>query len=172
MSAQAEPREAAKGRQADRPAEGIHATAVVVGEWGILIRGHSGAGKSGLARALIASAGSKRFARLVGDDRVLIEVRGNRIMVRPHAAIAGRIEIRGQGVVDADYEQAAVLHALVDLASPAAEIMARMPEKSCLVAGLSGVELPRLTVPAGRPAADAAADVIAFLDRQLGNYTK
>ena len=48
----------------------IHATVVLVGEAGVLIRGASGSGKSALALALMSEAGRRGlFARLVGDDR-------------------------------------------------------------------------------------------------------
>ena len=46
----------------------VHASAVAIGEAGILIRGPSGAGKSSLALALIALAQLQgRFARLIAD---------------------------------------------------------------------------------------------------------
>ena len=49
----------------------LHATAVVVGESGVLLRGPSGAGKSSLALALIWAARERAgFAALVADDRV------------------------------------------------------------------------------------------------------
>ena len=49
----------------------VHATAIVIGETGVLIRGRSGSGKSSLALALVARvrlAGG--FAAFVADDRV------------------------------------------------------------------------------------------------------
>ena len=50
---------------------GIHATAVVYGESGVLILGPSGSGKSALALALLARArDSGLFGALIGDDRV------------------------------------------------------------------------------------------------------
>ena len=50
----------------------VHAAAVLVGARAVLIRGPSGVGKSRLALQLIqaADAGTLRFTRLVGDDRV------------------------------------------------------------------------------------------------------
>ena len=57
----------------------IHASAVAIGEAGILIRGPSGCGKSSVARDLIFTAGLKSlFAALVGDDRINIENRDGR----------------------------------------------------------------------------------------------
>ena len=78
----------------------IHATCVVIGEAGILIRGASGAGKSSLARALLAGAAlAGRFGRLVGDDRVEIAALNGRLVARPVKPIEGRLEVRGVGIV-------------------------------------------------------------------------
>jgi hypothetical protein len=57
----------------------IHASAVLVGHRGILIRGPSGSGKSRLALALLQSAGAG-FARLVGDDRIHLEAVHGRLL--------------------------------------------------------------------------------------------
>ena len=49
----------------------MHATAVIYGDYGVLILGPSGSGKSALALALLARARSAGlFAALIGDDRV------------------------------------------------------------------------------------------------------
>ena len=73
----------------------IHASAVLVGARAVLIQGPPGSGKSRLALALVqaALAGALPFARLVGDDRVHIEAAHGRLLVRPAAALAGRIEV-------------------------------------------------------------------------------
>ena len=75
--------------------ETVHATAVLVGADGVLIRGASGAGKSALALALI-----ERGARLVADDRAACSPPATAASSRrAPAAIAGRIELRGRGVI-------------------------------------------------------------------------
>lgn len=75
----------------------IHATclAVRVGrEWrGILLRGKSGSGKSDLAlRAL------ELGARLVADDRVVVDATGGHVWASAPSALAGLLEIRGIGI--------------------------------------------------------------------------
>ena len=85
----------------------IHATALIVGHRGILIRGPSGSGKSRLALTLLQSAGAG-FARLVGDDRIHLEAVHGRLLMRPATALAGLIEIRGLGIVRAALEPVAV----------------------------------------------------------------
>lgn len=123
----------------------VHATAVLVGAKAILIRGPSGAGKSRLALDLVglAAAGVVPFARLVADDRVDLAVAGGRLLARPPAALAGLVERRGEGIVSAPFEAAAVVGLVVDLD---AEDAARMPEPESLWTALCGVRLPRLPV--------------------------
>jgi serine kinase of HPr protein (carbohydrate metabolism regulator) len=144
----------------------VHATAVVIGEWGILIRGPSGAGKSQLARALVEKAlTSGKFARLVGDDRVILRLVGGRIVAHPHGEIAGLIEIRGQGIIRQEHEAGAIIRLVIDLEPTDADghTPPRMPEKQHRIINLDGIPLARLHLPGGRSAADTASDVMAFL---------
>lgn len=121
----------------------LHASAVVVGESGILIRGPSGAGKSGLALALIALARSQgRFARLVADDRTGITVRAGRLLAAPVPPIEGMIERRGLGLTPEPYLATAVLRLVIDCGAEPE----RMPEPEALVEAIAGVTLPRLSL--------------------------
>jgi HPr kinase/phosphorylase len=147
----------------------IHAAAVVVGERGVLMRGVSGSGKSSLALAVVEAAAQRgHFARLVADDRVLIEHCHGRLIARPHPAIAGRVERRGQGVEAVGFEPAVVLGCLVDLAPGLGEPGAplRMPEAEAATANLDGVDLPHLTIPSGLGAAESARILLDFLTRR------
>jgi len=125
----------------------IHASAVLIGARAVLIRGPSGSGKSRLALALIqaAQAGALRFARLVGDDRVHLEVSHGRLLVRPADAIAGRIEVRGLGIRMVDYERVAVAGLVMDLEAGGE----RLPDSAALTTTVEGVSLPRLAVASG-----------------------
>jgi HPr kinase/phosphorylase len=136
----------------------VHASAVLAGAHAVLIRGPAGAGKSQLALALIAAGqtGLLRFARLVGDDRVHLEPHHGRLLVRPAAALAGLIEVRGLGIRRLEHEPVARVGLVVDLAAEDAE---RLPAGSEI--HLCGVQLPRLAVAAG--AAPLAA-VLAMLN--------
>lgn len=127
-----------------KPGERVHATAVAVGEAGVLLRGGSGSGKSSLALALIGLAGrSGRFARLVGDDRVALAAAGGRLLARPVAPLEGIVERRGLGLTPEPFTGAAVIRLVVDLIG---EEPARMPEPEDLVDNLVGLDLPRLRV--------------------------
>src|SRR5687767_12992978 len=97
----------------------IHATCVLLGARGVLIRGPSGAGKSRLALRLLQAAerGRIRFARLVADDRTLVTATNGRLLARPVPALAGLIEIRGSGIRQLAHEPMAVIALVVDLAT-------------------------------------------------------
>lgn len=129
----------------------------------MLIRGASGAGKSGLSEALIDEARARGlFARLVADDRVRLEARGGRLVARVPERIAGLIERRGQGIAETPHLAAAVLRLVVDLA----DAPARMPEPDDLLVLIAGVRLARLEVARG--ACDAPALIIRRLATTIG----
>jgi serine kinase of HPr protein (carbohydrate metabolism regulator) len=121
--------------------ETLHGTAVLAGSNGVLIRGASGAGKSRLAFALI-----ERGARLVADDRVHVSACHGRLVATGPDAIAGRLELRGRGIIAVPHEQSAVIRLVVDLVEEAE--LERLPEAAELSATLLGVALPRQPVPA------------------------
>ena len=134
--------------------ERIHATCVLLGEAGILIRGPSGSGKSTLAGNLMDDARrAGRLARLVCDDRVAIEARHGRLVVRAVPAIAGRLELRGVGLMRVAHETAAVVRLVVDCG---AEPAARLPGEAETRVELCGVSLPRLAQPLGAPSSRVA----------------
>jgi serine kinase of HPr protein (carbohydrate metabolism regulator) len=126
-----------------------HASAVLVGEAGVLIRGASGAGKTQLALALIAEARRDgRFARLIGDDRIGISASGGRLVARPHPAIAGHVERRGLGLAPVAHEGAGIIRLVVDCRDTEPP---RLPEPEEMVTQIEGVTLPRLGVMALDP---------------------
>ena len=120
----------------------VHASCVVVGEAGILLRGQSGSGKSTVARELVDVAGRHGlFARLVGDDRVCLSSHGGRVLAKPHPSLAGLLEIRGVGLALVEYEAACRLRLVLDLS---AVEPARLPKPMELSTELVGVTLPRV----------------------------
>lgn len=134
----------------------IHASAVLFGHRGILIRGPSGSGKSRLALALLQAAGTG-FARLIADDRVFAEAANGRLLLRPAAQLAGLLEVRGLGIVRVPHEAVAVADLLVDLAAADAQ---RLPADAALSTTLAGIRLARLAVA---PGAEALPPVLESL---------
>ncbi len=92
----------------------------------VLLRGPSGAGKSDLALRLMEAGG-----RLIADDQTHLAVKGRTLVASSPAAIAGRIEVRGLGIVELPRARLLVrapVALLVDLVPPGK--IERMPEPS------------------------------------------
>ena len=113
----------------------LHATCVALGERAVLISGPSGSGKSDLALRLI-----DRGAALVGDDQVLLTPRDGRIFAAPPTTIAGKIEVRGIGIVAMPYRTDMPIALFIELSSD----IARMPEPA--KHRLAGVDLPSIAL--------------------------
>jgi serine kinase of HPr protein (carbohydrate metabolism regulator) len=75
--------------------ETLHASCVAIDGRAVLIEGRSGSGKSDLALRLI-----DRGAKLVSDDYTVLVRDRDRVLAQPPATIAGRIEVRGIGIVE------------------------------------------------------------------------
>jgi serine kinase of HPr protein (carbohydrate metabolism regulator) len=125
--------------------ENFHASAVVLGDRGIVIAGASGAGKTLLALALISHARSLGlFVRLVADDQVFLSTHDGRLVCVAPETIAGLVEVRGVGPQPAAHEKKAPVDLLVRLVERnAAE---RFPEAETEV--LAGCEVPLLRLAA------------------------
>ena len=88
----------------------VHATCVVVEGIGVLLRGPSGAGKSDLALRLIDAGGT-----LVADDQTFLQIRHGLLVARPPEALAGRLEVRGLGILDLAHSAEAEVGLVVEL---------------------------------------------------------
>lgn len=99
----------------------IHASCVELAGLGVLLLGESGSGKSDVALRLIDSG-----ARLVADDRTDLTVAAGRLIASAPRAIAGRIEVRGVGIVAVTHVPRSPVGLAVDLVPPAR--VERMPE--------------------------------------------
>jgi serine kinase of HPr protein (carbohydrate metabolism regulator) len=127
-------------------ADRIHATAISVGDRGVLIRGPSGAGKSDLALRCLAF-GTSTFlhdpVKLVADDQVILKIDRSRISPRLIAtapsALRGKLEVRGVGILEVAARDAAEIVLVVDLVREGP--VERYPDPWPKVV-VSGVEVP------------------------------
>jgi HPr kinase/phosphorylase len=153
--------------QWDQPAANVelsflHASAVVIGEAGILISGSSGAGKSSLALALLAAAeNAGLFARLVGDDRIGIACRGTRLIASAHPMILGKIERRGQGIFEIPFLAAAIVRLVIELRGVEASPPLRLPNEVQGHIVLAGVKLPFVHLRQDAAVSDLAVTIMA-----------
>ena len=120
----------------------VHATALLYDGRGLVLRGASGAGKSRLALALLDDAAARGLdAALVGDDRVILAAQGGRLVARALDGMAGRIELRGVGLVARPFEPAAVVALVIDLG---AATPPRWPEPETRRTVIAGIEVAHL----------------------------
>lgn len=115
----------------------LHATAVALGEAGVLLLGPPGSGKSDLALRLI-----DRGARLIADDRVVLEIVGGVLRLSPPENLAGLMEVRGVGILVFDHVSRVAAAMAFDLAAPPE----RLPQPGKREVG--GVLLPCLPLAA------------------------
>lgn len=127
--------------------EQIHATAIALDGRAALIVGSSGAGKSDLAlRCILQGAwidGRHVLASLIADDQVIVDRSGDGLVARAPETIAGRLEVRGLGIVDVPSLPAAEIGLAVELADTAA--IERLPDPSLMWTVLDA-EVPLLRV--------------------------
>jgi HPr kinase/phosphorylase len=145
----------------------VHASAVLVGDRAVLIRGPSGSGKSRLAFELILAGRSGQIppAVLIGDDRVHLDASQGQLVIRPARELAGLIEIRGLGIRRCDFAEQAVAGLVIDLGAEDAE---RLPLPEALLTEIGGVKIPRIPVGAGFSALPL---VVAALTTSEGTFS-
>jgi serine kinase of HPr protein (carbohydrate metabolism regulator) len=115
----------------------VHASCVAIRGRAVLLAGRSGAGKSDLALRLI-----DRGAILVSDDYTELRRSGGRLLARAPATIAGRIELRGVGLVEMDSATDVPVCLYADLDRPPE----RLPEAGTIQ--LADEEVPRVAIAA------------------------
>jgi serine kinase of HPr protein (carbohydrate metabolism regulator) len=134
-------------------AETLHASTVATAGRAVLLTGPSGAGKSDLALRLL-----DRGFTLVSDDQTIVKRAGDRLVASAPPTIAGKLEIRGIGIVDMDAVDDVPVALIVELTGAFQRLPDDSPERQIL-----GVRLPLISVDA--MTASAASKVALGLDR-------
>jgi serine kinase of HPr protein (carbohydrate metabolism regulator) len=134
-------------------AETLHASTVAVGGRAVLITGPSGAGKSDLALRLL-----DRGFILVSDDQTIVSRAGDRLIASAPPTIAGKLEVRGVGIVEMERVDDIPVALVIELTSD----IQRIPDdaRERLILGLS---LPLVSIDA--TTASAPSKVELALDR-------
>ena len=134
-------------------AETVHASTVATDGRAVLITGPSGSGKSDLALRLL-----DRGFTLVSDDQTLVRRDGARLVASAPANIAGKLEIRGIGIVEMDTVGDVPVALIVELTSDIQRIPDDARERPIL-----GISLPLISIDA--MTASAPSKVALALDR-------
>ena len=134
-------------------AETLHASTVASKGRAVLITGPSGSGKSDLALRLL-----DRGFTLVSDDRTIVKGDSGRLIASAPPNIAGKLEIRGIGIVDVERADDTPVALVVELTSD----MQRLPDDS-RERLILGVKVPLVTIDA--MTASAPSKVALALDR-------
>ena len=116
--------------------ETLHASCVSKGGRAILISGRSGSGKSDLALRLIG-----RGAELVSDDYTLVRRVSGRLLASAPSNIAGKMEVRGLGILPFPNVTDAQVCLIVEVDRPPE----RLPEPGQTVR-IAGLEVPTVAI--------------------------
>ena len=138
-----------------RPVSGetLHASTVAIGGRAVLITGPSGSGKSDLTLRLL-----DRGFTLVSDDQTVVRRENDRLIASAPPRIAGKLEVRGLGIVEMESAGDVPVALLVELTSE----VERLPEES-RERPVLGVPLPLVSLDA--LTASAPSKVALALDR-------
>jgi serine kinase of HPr protein (carbohydrate metabolism regulator) len=134
-------------------AETLHASTVALGGRAVLISGPSGSGKSDLALRLL-----DRGFSLVSDDQTIVKKDGSRLLASAPPTIAGKLEVRGIGIVEVERTENIPVALIVELTSD----IERLPDDS-RDRPILGVSVPLITIDA--MTASAPSKVALALDR-------
>ena len=134
-------------------AETVHGSTVALDGRAVLITGPSGAGKSDLALRLL-----DRGFTLVSDDQTIVRRDGDKLIATAPPNIAGKLEVRGIGIIEMERLNDVAVALLVELTSD----IQRLPDDS-RERPILGVPLPLITIDA--IPASAPSKVALALDR-------
>lgn len=134
-------------------AENVHASTVATEGRAVMIMGPSGSGKSDLTLRLL-----DRGFTLVSDDQTIVKRNGEILVASAPPQLAGKLEIRGVGIVEMEHDSDIPVALIVELTSD----IHRLPDDS-RERPVLGVPIPLVSIDA--MTASAASKVALALDR-------
>lgn len=117
----------------------LNASAVAIEGRALVIEGPPGSGKSSLALALI-----ERGAGMIGDDGVTLTRKDDALIASPPPNIAGKLEVRGVGLVDLPVADPAPLALILKLGERGERLPEHLDRREFL-----GVAIPTLPFEPG-----------------------
>lgn len=139
----------------------VHGNSVKINGKGILLTGPSGAGKSDLTLRLIDQGGC-----LISDDYTEVRCEGRQAILSPPAEIAGRLEIRGIGLMKLSHCRDIPLHLVFELKNHSE--IERMPEDRSM--SFDGVTVPLRQIDPFTASAEAIVRLLAGTDDVRTGY--
>ncbi len=130
----------------------VHASSVARQGRAVLITGPSGSGKSDLSLRLLDHG-----FMLVSDDQTLLRRDGERLLASAPSQIAGKLEVRGIGIVEIETAADVAVSLIVELRSD----IERLPDDS-KSRSILGIDVPLVSVDA--MTASAASKIAVALD--------
>ena len=121
----------------------------------------SGSGKSDLALRFLALPAEGEYApMLVADDQIFVEARGNALFASVPPTIAGKLEVRGIGIIELPHVAEAELVLAVDLVP--AQAVPRMPPEPWEQTMIAGKSMPCIALAPVRGLGAAQTQIGAF----------
>ena len=133
--------------------ETLHASTVALDGRAVMITGPSGSGKSDLALRMI-----DRGFTLVSDDQTIVRKEGDKLLASAPPTIAGKLEVRGVGIVEMETTGDVPVALFVELTSDIQRLPDDSRERLILGAGIPLINVDART-------ASAPSKVVIALDR-------
>ena len=145
----------------------VHGTCLAFGRRAVLLRGEPGAGKSDLAfRFLALPSHDDARPMLVADDQVWVAADENGTLIAsPPPALAGKIEVRGIGIVEMPFLRQVALDLVCDLVE--AKDVPRMAPEPWERTEIAGIALPALKLAPFEASAPLKLKTALFLAKPV-----
>jgi hypothetical protein len=126
------------------PAAIVYGTCVALGDRAVILEGPPGSGKSDLALRFIMQTPQEMSPALVSDDQVALVLDNARLIASPPETIAGKIEVRGLGILPMPYRAGVRLCLIAELCEP--DRVSRMPPSPPRARQIGGLTLPVMQI--------------------------